>query len=124
MRGYAQINKYTHTHREREGGGGGGAADGSGKRRVGVTEPAIDRSNIVDLRDLERCNSRGDKTRGVKTRENAEGRGSGVMRENRPCNDRDEGEAGGESVRRKRKRRESVSLCSRLIRRCRDGSNH
>ena len=53
-----------------------------------------------------------------------EGRGSGVMRENRPCNDRDEEEAGGESVSRKRKRRESVSPLSRLIRRCRDGSNH
>ena len=28
------------------------------------------------------------------------------MRENRPCNDRDDEEAGGESVGRKRKRRE------------------
>ena len=33
------------------------------------------------------------------------------MRENRPCNDTDEEEAGGESVGRKRKRRESVPLC-------------
>ena len=46
------------------------------------------------------------------------------MRENRPCNDRDEEEAGGESVGRKRKRRDSVSPLSRLIRRCRDGSKH
>ena len=62
--------------------------------------------------------------RGVERRRNGEGRGSGVMRENRPCNDRDEEEAGGESVGRKRKRRESVSPLSRLIRRCRNGSNH
>ena len=61
---------------------------------------------------------------GRERRGNGEGRGSGVMRENRPCNDRDEEEDGGESVSRKRKRRESISLLSRLIRRCRDGSNH
>ena len=112
------------TDRNKPQGREGGAADGSGERRVGGTEPAIDRSNIVDMRESERCNSRGDKTRGVERRGNGEGRGSGVMRENRPCNDRDEEEAGGESVGRKRKRRESVSPLSRLIRRCRDGSNH
>ena len=103
------------TDRNKPQGREGGAADGSGERRVGGTEPAIDRSNIVDMRESERCNSKGDKTRGVERRGNKEGRGSGVMRENRPCNDRDEEEAGGESVGRKRKRRESVSPLSRLI---------
>ena len=38
-------------------------------------------------------------------------RGSRVMRKNRPCNDRDEEEAAGESLGRKRKRRESFSRC-------------
>ena len=71
-----------------------------------------------------RCNSRGDKTQGLERRGNGEGRGSGVMREDRPCNDRVEEKDGGESVSRKKKRREGVSLLSRLIRRCRDGSNH
>ena len=45
-----------------------------------------------------------------------------MMQENRPCNDIDEEEEGGESVSRKRKRRESVSPLSRLIKRCRNGS--
>ena len=50
---------------------------------------------------------------------------SAVMREDRPCNDnRDEEGDGGLSVSRKRKRRESVSPLSRLIRRCRNGGNH
>ena len=50
------------TDRNKPQGREGGAADGSGERRVGGTEPAIDRSNIVDLRESERCNSSEDKT--------------------------------------------------------------
>ena len=42
------------------------------------------------------------------------------MPENRHCNDRDKDEDGGESACRKRKRRESVSTLSRLIRTCRE----
>ena len=45
------------------------------------------------------------------------------MRDNRLVT-KETKEDGGESKGRKRKRRESVSPLSRLIRRCGDGSNH
>ena len=49
---------YTHIH------------NGSGEKRIGGTEPAID---IVDLIQSDtRCNSKGDNTRGVERRGNGE----------------------------------------------------
>ena len=96
-----------NTDRNRPQGREGEAADGTGERRVGGTEPAIDRFEIVYLRESgtttdnqhshlrvstparARCNSRGDKTQSLERRGNGERRGSGVMWENRPCKDRD-----------------------------------
>ena len=116
----AESGVHTHTHTHTHGREGGG------------TEPAIDRFEIVVLRESgtttgnqhlqsristptrATCNSREDKMQGRERRGNRKGRGSGVMRENRPCNNRDEGKDGGEFVGHTRKRRDKVSPLSRL----------
>ena len=103
------------TGRNKPQGREGGAADGTRERRVGGTEPAIDRFQIVHSREsgtatgdqhsqlrfltpaLSRYNCKGVKTLGLERRGNGEGRGSKVMRENRPRSNKEEKEGGGES---------------------------
>ena len=70
------------------------------------------------------CRNRGININGQDRRENGEGVARGTVKDNERCNDSveevDEIDVGG----RKRKRQDSVSPLSRLIRRCLRSSNH
>ena len=121
--------------RERE------ATDGASERRVGGTGPVESSNSSVGRESIaaagnhvsqqqvaspsrETCRNREDSIDSRDRRTNAEGVLRGKIQENEQCSDRmeevDEIEVGC----RKRKRRDSVSPLSRLIRSCRRSSNH
>ena len=118
-----QYNKHTHARVSHT------SPNGSNRTRAQERERGTAVGNF-DLRQKvasprqEACRNRGIYINGQNRRENGDGVARVAVRDNERCNDSveevDEIEVGS----RKRKRRDSVSPLSRLIRSCRRSSNH
>ena len=108
------INTHTHTHTHTN--------THTHTRGTAVSNFDLQQQDVSPR--PEECRNRGINTNGQDRWENGDGVARGTIRDNERCNDSVEEVDGIEVSSRKRKRRDSVSPLSRLIRSCCGSSNH
>ena len=116
-----QYNKHTHARVSHTSPNGSNRTRAQERER-GTAVGNFDLQQHVATPRQEACRNRGININGKDKRENGEGVARGTVKNNERCNDSVEVEI--EVGSRKRKRHDSVSPLSRLIKSCRPTSNH